>query len=601
MSAPGEAPPEDPVKRETSMTAAVLLRRSLVDKQMVDTEATIKSYEARQDDTKAQIIRRRNAQAEVYAFVNKRLEENFDSIAQLETSINAAEAEGREARRRFAEEEAAARSANAREIHAHDGEVERCDGERKALEAFAAERGGLTAHLVAVHARCELVEEERRAAERSFLGSCEADRKMLTREAAEAAAQARKVALEDAKQKLDKTTRRRIGELSRMKKELALHASESAKLETANAALKSKVDALSASLRSVRRDHKDLAKRTSTRRRKERGDRELQQAEDRDAKTRETRERTASALAAEDVVRDAAIAALRAELDEASAERDDAAREAAALRGVHATTSGDQDFEVAALFVAAKHALPPAPRPRTQQIALPKTRGSSSRTPKTRGAPRTAGGFYASEANKLPRSKRDDFVELLFSHLYQMQQIQFQEQAEAERRAELLAARRACAGPPLVDGSVADSLSVLSSATEKFGFDEASLGSASLDVATISSGGDRSVPPSSRSRESGGSSALPQSVASGKTTGAMTAETAAVPHQSDVMSLLSVEERSYMSQSLDEGHSVGELDVDSLVKGAEKTALLRGHTPGSPLGSKRDKPPPGHSKLASSS
>lgn len=117
MSAPGEAPPEDPVKRETSMTAAVLLRRSLVDKQMVDTEATIKSYEERQDDTKAQIIRRRNAQAEVYAFVNKRLEENFDSIAQLETSINAAEAEGREARRRFAEEEAAARSANAKEIH----------------------------------------------------------------------------------------------------------------------------------------------------------------------------------------------------------------------------------------------------------------------------------------------------------------------------------------------------------------------------------------------------------------------------------------------------------------------------------------------------
>ena len=157
------------------------------------------------------------------------------------------------------------------------------------------------------------------------------------------------------------------------------------------------------------------------------------------------------------------------------------------------------------------------------------------------------------------------------------------------------------AGPPLVDGSVADSLSALSSATEKFGFDEASLGSASLDVATISSGGDRSVPPSSRSRESGGSSVLPQSVASGKTTGAMTAETAAVPHQSDVMSLLSVEERSYMSQSLDEGHSVGELDVDSLVKGAEKTALLRGHTPGSPLGSKRDKPPPGHSKLAPSS
>ena len=337
MSAPGEAPPEDPVKRETSMTAAVLLRRSLVDKQMVDTEATIRSYEERQDDTKAQIIRRRNAQAEVYAFVNKRLEENFDSIAQLETSINAAEAEGREARRRFAEEEAAARSANAKEIHAHDGEVERCDGERQALEAFAAERGGLTAHLVAVHARCELIEEERRAAERSFLGSCEADKKMLTREAAEAAAQARKVALEDAKQKLDKITRRRIGELSRMKKELALHASESAKLETANAALKSKVDALSASLRSVRRDHKDLAKRTSTRRRKERGDRELRQAEDRDAKTRETRERTASALAAEDVVRDAAIAALRAELDEASAERDDAAREAAALRDVHSS------------------------------------------------------------------------------------------------------------------------------------------------------------------------------------------------------------------------------------------------------------------------
>ena len=337
MSAPGEAPPEDPVKRETSMTAAVLLRRSLVDKQMVDTEATIRSYEERQDDTKAQIIRRRNAQAEVYAFVNKRLEENFDSIAQLETSINAAEAEGREARRRFAEEEAAARSANAKEIHAHDGEVERCDGERKALEAFAAERGGLTAHLVAVHARCELIEEERRAAERSFLGSCEADKKMLTREAAEAAAQARKVALEDAKQKLDKITRRRIGELSRMKKELALHASESAKLERANAELKSKVDALSASLRSVRRDHKDLAKRTSTRRRKERGDRELRQAEDRDAKTRETRERTASALAAEDVVRDAAIAALRAELDEASAERDDAAREAAALRDVHSS------------------------------------------------------------------------------------------------------------------------------------------------------------------------------------------------------------------------------------------------------------------------
>ena len=81
MSAPGEAPPEDPVKRETSMTAAVLLRRSLVDKQMVDTEATIRSYEERQDDTKAQIIRRRNAQAEVYAFVNKRLEENFDSIS----------------------------------------------------------------------------------------------------------------------------------------------------------------------------------------------------------------------------------------------------------------------------------------------------------------------------------------------------------------------------------------------------------------------------------------------------------------------------------------------------------------------------------------
>ena len=284
MSAPGEAPPEDPVKRETSMTAAVLLRRSLVDKQMVDTEATIRSYEERQDDTKAQIIRRRNAQAEVYAFVNKRLEENFDSIAQLETSINAAEAEGREARRRFAEEEAAARSANAKEIHAHDGEVERCDGERQALEAFAAERGGLTAHLVAVHARCELIEEERRAAERSFLGSCEADKKMLTREAAEAAAQARKVALEDAKQKLDKITRRRIGELSRMKKELALHASESAKLERANAELKSKVDALSASLRSVRRDHKDLAKRTSTRRRKERGDKELRQAEDRDAK-----------------------------------------------------------------------------------------------------------------------------------------------------------------------------------------------------------------------------------------------------------------------------------------------------------------------------
>ncbi|KAH8062963.1 PAP fibrillin [Aureococcus anophagefferens] len=400
------------------MTAAVLLRRSLVDKQMVDTEATIKSYEARQDDTKAQIIRRRNAQAEVYAFVNKRLEENFDSIAQLETSINAAEAEGREARRRFAEEEAAARSANAKEIHAHDGEVERCDGERKALEAFAAER----------------------AASRPTSSP-----KMLTREAAEAAAQARKVALEDAKQKLDKTTRRRIGELSRMKKELALHASESAKLETANAALKAKVDALSASLRS--------------------------------------------------------------------------------------------DFEVAALFVAAKHALPPAPRPRTQQIALPKTRGSSSRTPKTR-APRTAGA--SPEANKLPRPKRDDFVELLFSHLYQMQQIQFQEQAEAERRAELLARAR---GPPLVDGSVADSLSVLSSATEKFGFDEASLGSASSTV----------------------------------------------------------EERSYMSQSLDEGHSVGELDVDSLVKGAEKTALLRGHTPGSPLGSKRDKPPPGHSKLASSS
>ena len=102
MSAPGEAPPEDPVKRETSMTAAVLLRRSLVDKQMVDTEATIRSYEERQDDTKAQIIRRRNAQAEVYAFVNKRLEENLHGqrlLHALRVLLSTAVAHGHEQRR----------------------------------------------------------------------------------------------------------------------------------------------------------------------------------------------------------------------------------------------------------------------------------------------------------------------------------------------------------------------------------------------------------------------------------------------------------------------------------------------------------------------
>ena len=83
-------------------------------------------------------------------------------------------------------------------------------------------------------------------------------------------------------------------------------------------------------------------------------------------------------------------------------------------------------------------------------------------------------------------------------------------------------------------------------------------------------------------------------------TGVLTAETAAVPGQADVMSLLSVEERSYMSQSLDtEGEGL-QIDVDSLVKGAEKTAVLRGNTPGSPLGSKRDKPPPSSTTMTRS-
>ena len=79
-----EVVPEDPVKRETSMTAAVLLKRSLVDRQMVDAEKTIDDYARRNGEFKGQIARRRNAQAEVYSFVNKRLEENFDSIQQLE-------------------------------------------------------------------------------------------------------------------------------------------------------------------------------------------------------------------------------------------------------------------------------------------------------------------------------------------------------------------------------------------------------------------------------------------------------------------------------------------------------------------------------------
>ena len=72
-----EVVPEDPVKRETSMTAAVLLKRSLVDRQMVDAEKTIDDYARRNGEFKGQIARRRNAQVQRQSDIHRQYMEKL--------------------------------------------------------------------------------------------------------------------------------------------------------------------------------------------------------------------------------------------------------------------------------------------------------------------------------------------------------------------------------------------------------------------------------------------------------------------------------------------------------------------------------------------
>lgn len=539
---------EDPVKRETSLTAAVLLRRAMVDRQMCDTERTIAGFEERNADSKAQIARRRNAQAEVYSFVNKRLEENFDSIASLERSIGVAEGDGRAAREAFLAEERALQAGQDAEIARLENALRSCDAERAALEAFAGERGGLTAHLVAVHARCELIEEDRRRAKADFHAACEVDRATLEREAAEAAAAARKLALEDAKARLDAATRRRITALSQMKKELALHGSEATKLVASNAKGAAAVADLKAKLRTIRRKQRALARSATERKNRERGEAHLKAVEAEDRAAAGDRERGATRRAAEDAADRARRAALRNALEDAERERDAIKAECDSLKEVHGRITALQDYEVAALFVAAKTTLPNARRPSTIG------------------------------AEGADRGGRDAFVDVLFDHLYHFQHIKFEEEAEVRRRAEGLA----YSPEDDVSQLYYDDASLSSLATGAGGSiaSGASITSLTTVPATSRSANDASLMETSLVTAGTGGTGR-ATVNTGATAAVATAATA------DLLSVLSVEERSYMDDS-----QVTEIDVDSLVKGAEKSALHRGNTPGSPRGTKRGKPPP---------
>ena len=139
---------EDPVKRETSLTASVFLRRTVVDARRTEIEAAAATARAKNVLTKHQTVQRRKASAEVYRFVQERLDQNHDAISALEITVDDARNEADAARTGFDDETAAITEARCCEIAALDGRAAADDAERSSLEVFAAAREGITADLV---------------------------------------------------------------------------------------------------------------------------------------------------------------------------------------------------------------------------------------------------------------------------------------------------------------------------------------------------------------------------------------------------------------------------------------------------------------------
>lgn len=231
------------------------------------TEDEMSYYADKNQEVDAQITLRRDAQAKVFTFVNKRLEDNYAVIMNLEKMIQDAEANGEASRKAFLAAEAEAAASCAAELLRYQQEVDSCKTEMKALRDFAQGRDALKADLAALEAARALYERDFEEAHREYAVACEHDRQSLRREAAKAAAAARKVAISKATKSLDAATRRRVDEHRRITSELDVQAREITRLQKAGAAKRATIAQLHRELATIKSNHHSVARQVSIARR----------------------------------------------------------------------------------------------------------------------------------------------------------------------------------------------------------------------------------------------------------------------------------------------------------------------------------------------
>lgn len=255
----------------SEMLGATWVKRASLNSELVATEASLKAYASQKAALQAAISGRRSAQAKLFRFVNKRLEDNYEAIVSLERTILDAE-QDREAKLVAYEAEEASVAANsAAEVLAYRDEAAACHSEVRELRAFAEGREALKAELAALHAQRALVEAEAVAEQRSFEIQCEQDRQALVRDAKAAAAKAKKLAVQRATVGLDEATKRRVAVHRRIARELEIQRRETERLERTAAAVRANIAKQRDELKRVTLEQDALARRATVQRRVKKG------------------------------------------------------------------------------------------------------------------------------------------------------------------------------------------------------------------------------------------------------------------------------------------------------------------------------------------
>ncbi|KAJ1456999.1 hypothetical protein M885DRAFT_516609 [Pelagophyceae sp. CCMP2097] len=231
-----------------------LIKRVLVDKRLVETADSTARLNAANASKRAGISTMQGTSQQIFVFVNSKLEQNYDAVAQLEAALSAADTARSAAMALWAAEEDAAAAAQATEAGAARASIAETVGEAKALIEFSTGREALAADIVALRLRRADAARRRRFVddEARNAGADEAAR--LEGESAALRSQRLSAALDAAKAALPRAAKGRIRQRTQMQAELALHGREASKIENANARLRRDIAIARESIRSVRRD-----------------------------------------------------------------------------------------------------------------------------------------------------------------------------------------------------------------------------------------------------------------------------------------------------------------------------------------------------------